>query len=756
MKQTKKVVSAMLAGLMVASCGASALSVSAANTKTAKTGASALSKYYSTNSKGIGAKKTISVDGSISDWDSSMLIAQGAANDDPRVYRDNSMYEVPIDEYALYGCWDDNNLYLMWEMTNVQDVVAPSDDYPLSQGILYETMNVPFFIAVDTGKSDKIGNKCQLQTSGTIWNSGITFEENVNRIIAISTNGANGPFVYSGDSSGLNAKEVYNSTTSGITFKYGKGILSSAVNGIDGGYGVNNGRKVGDVCSDSAKWVDFNSKGHNSSKLDFHYEMAIPLKDLGVTSSDVANTGLGVMVVATMGKSGMDSLPYDIAVNDNADQPDTESQENNSFEKSDPDNFTVPFARIGNGDVVVTPPSQGTDLDVDPTGEPIISATSNIFPQNECEAFEGDTITVKYDLKSAENIVNGQWTLTYNTEYLSLDPDKNSDLMPNVVGEVTNQVNENTIKGAFSNLDAFDFKTSKSFVEVTFDVLKDINSKAVVDLNVKELSVKDGSSYKNVVKNSSIIDNSLECETNFDTYSATNEITVNAKSNLSGITPNSITVDKNAGTVTVDYELKSTMKLVNIDWALNYDSSKLRVSSVNTESSVMPNIEGAYVNLAYTSSQIRGNASNLEFYDFTTKKSLVQVTFDIVGKGTTNVNLDVSALSVGYKDSTGKTVYTAAVKNGTEIDLSSKTGFTKSSITGSANVSSAGTKIADVNGDGRINIMDATAIQMHLANKTLLSDAGYSVADANGDGKVDVNDVTTIQKYIAKAGKLAG
>lgn len=61
-----------------------------------------------------------------------MLIAQGAANDDPRVYRPNSMYEVPIDLYALYGAYDDN-LYLMWEMTNVQDVVDRGDDYPLSQ-----------------------------------------------------------------------------------------------------------------------------------------------------------------------------------------------------------------------------------------------------------------------------------------------------------------------------------------------------------------------------------------------------------------------------------------------------------------------------------------------------------------------------------------------------------------------------------------------------------------------------------------------
>ena len=43
----------------------------------------------------------------------------------------------------------------------------------------------------------------------------------------------------------------------------------------------------------------------------------------------------------------MDSLPYDMAMNDNADLPDTSSQVNNSYEKSDEDTFTVAMANIG-------------------------------------------------------------------------------------------------------------------------------------------------------------------------------------------------------------------------------------------------------------------------------------------------------------------------------------------------------------------------------------------------------------------------
>ncbi|MBR2175448.1 MAG: starch-binding protein, partial [Clostridia bacterium] len=316
--------------------------------KTTSSSAS-LASYYSTNKAGVGKNKTIKVDGDLSDWDSSMLIAQGTANDDPRVYRPNSMYEVGVDLYALYGAYDDSNLYLMWEMTNVQDVVAPNDNYPLSQGTLWQTQEFPFFIAIDTGKSsDAIGNKGQLTTGGTIWGSGLSFKNSFNRLISINTKGGNGPFVYSGDSTGLNPVEILNATTSKISMKYGKGILSKNVYGINGAYGVNNNRVVGDMTNESAAWVDFNTKGHDSASMDFFYEMSIPLSELGITKSDIESNGIGVLLLATMGKSALDCLPYDLSMNDNADLDDSAgSQENNSFEKSDEDYITTAFARIG-------------------------------------------------------------------------------------------------------------------------------------------------------------------------------------------------------------------------------------------------------------------------------------------------------------------------------------------------------------------------------------------------------------------------
>ncbi|MGN1457103.1 MAG: starch-binding protein, partial [Acutalibacteraceae bacterium] len=320
-----------------------------------------LASQYAINANGKGKNKTITVDGDVSEWDSSMLIAQGAANDDPRVYRPNSMYEIPYDAYAMYGAWDDTNLYLMIEMTNVQDVVAPNDNYPLSSNATVD--NIPMFIYIDTGKSDAIGNNGLTQKGTSLWGCQTTVTNSFNRVIALSSGvGKNGPYIYSGDSTGINPVEIGNAQTSGITYKSGKGIASSKVIGINGGYGEYNNRVLGDMCSDSSAWVDFNTLNHNSSSMDYNYEISIPLSILGITKSDIESNGVGVLFVHSSGASGMDCLPYDLTMNDSADQSDPQSNPENSLEKSDADNITTSFARIGNGGVI--PPQPTTPLQV--------------------------------------------------------------------------------------------------------------------------------------------------------------------------------------------------------------------------------------------------------------------------------------------------------------------------------------------------------------------------------------------------------
>ena len=56
----------------------------------------------------------------------------------------------------------------------------------------------------------------------------------------------------------------------------------------------------------------------------------------------------------------------------------------------------------------------------------------------------------------------------------------------------------------------------------------------------------------------------------------------------------------------------------------------------------------------------------------------------------------------------------------------------------------------DVNGDGKVNIKDATQIQKAAAKILTLTEAEALRADVNADNKVNIKDATAIQKYVAK------
>lgn len=62
--------------------------------------------------------------------------------------------------------------------------------------------------------------------------------------------------------------------------------------------------------------------------------------------------------------------------------------------------------------------------------------------------------------------------------------------------------------------------------------------------------------------------------------------------------------------------------------------------------------------------------------------------------------------------------------------------------------SSSNIKIGDVNNDGKISVMDATAIQKHTAKLIVLDEQQCIAADVDFDKKVSVKDATLIQKYI--------
>jgi hypothetical protein len=55
--------------------------------------------------------------------------------------------------------------------------------------------------------------------------------------------------------------------------------------------------------------------------------------------------------------------------------------------------------------------------------------------------------------------------------------------------------------------------------------------------------------------------------------------------------------------------------------------------------------------------------------------------------------------------------------------------------------------LGDVNGDGLVNVIDATTIQKYIVNQTKLSSKGLILADVDGNGVVNIVDATSIQKH---------
>lgn len=306
-------------------------------------------KYYWTNKGGaVGTNKTIS---DWSDWSESDKIVQGAANDDPRVFCQWSMHEPQTDAYALYAAYDDTNLYLMVELTNVQDVVAPQDNYPISDNGQYWNRGTPFFMAFETGKGK--GGDGTMADGSYVWGSKVGYsEKNVDTMIVCHSNPSKGtPGVFYTDSKGLFSYDdslckKFTGTGVEVTWDGGaqktQGILSEEIWGIKE-VGTGQGRVIENISTDT--YVDFNTLGHDKNQ-DLKWQMKVPLKALNITKSELETNGIGVMFVISDGGSGMDCLPWDATMVDNASKP-YSKDESTSAEKEDEDIITVPFARIG-------------------------------------------------------------------------------------------------------------------------------------------------------------------------------------------------------------------------------------------------------------------------------------------------------------------------------------------------------------------------------------------------------------------------
>ncbi|MGN1432731.1 MAG: dockerin type I repeat-containing protein, partial [Ruminococcus sp.] len=232
------------------------------------------------------------------------------------------------------------------------------------------------------------------------------------------------------------------------------------------------------------------------------------------------------------------------------------------------------------------------------------------------------------------------------------------------------------------------------------------------------------------------------------TSPVTDTLKVNATSNI--LSPVSQEYNKDTSTVTVSYKLKSSMELVNSQWCLTYDSSKLSYDPQKNTSGIMPNVKNAVINTNLTN-KIRGDFSSLALYDFTTEKDFVTVTFDVIGTGETTIDLDVEILGVAYINDNYDVITAYPVDYSKFVDITSTPGFENMKLSGriTLNVPIETILYGDVNDDGIINVTDATLVQKYAAELTTLSADALKRADVNFDGVVNVHDSTLIRKYAA-------
>ena len=207
-------------------------------------------------------------------------------------------------------------------------------------------------------------------------------------------------------------------------------------------------------------------------------------------------------------------------------------------------------------------------------------------------------------------------------------------------------------------------------------------------------------------------------------------------------------------TVCVEYVLDSSMDVVNAEWALTYDKTKLELDTVRSKD-YMPNIPNEVTNVKTADGKVLSNFTDISnLADFKGGKVFVRAYFKVISTGETTVNLNVKTLSVGYIQN-GSLTFKPVVRGSViQPNVTSTPGFEKLVINRNTKVylySDDNVMLGDVTGDGQIDVNDVTAIQLYIAQNQSFTDKQKEAADVNKDGKISVLDVTRVQQYIARS-----
>ena len=188
------------------------------------------------------------------------------------------------------------------------------------------------------------------------------------------------------------------------------------------------------------------------------------------------------------------------------------------------------------------------------------------------------------------------------------------------------------------------------------------------------------------------------------------------------------------------------MDIINGDWKLSFDNSKLSFDASKIKN-IMPVVGNSGVTIGLTS-YIKGNFTNLNGYDFTSNKTFVTVTFDIIGTRDADIDFFVDTLCVGYKKSNGETEYEAIVDYGEKRDITGIDGFENARLSDLKTVIATGEiLIGDIDGTrGDNQGRNAYTALLHRPD-SLTGDACLA-ADTDRNGVISVIDSTWFRYYL--------
>lgn len=173
--------------------------------------------------------------------------------------------------------------------------------------------------------------------------------------------------------------------------------------------------------------------------------------------------------------------------------------------------------------------------------------------------------------------------------------------------------------------------------------------------------------------------------------------------------------------------------VTEVEGAVTYNTDSLRLVTALEEDEdgnypAFPALVKGNLTVNTRENRIKYNAVRLKGYSFGEKTALVRLDFEVIGKDAASIGNHIRNLGSGEV----KLIYLdeelVAPKTSSEAEIYC---------------------IGDVDTDGAITIIDATYIQMFVAEMKELSSVQRLLAEFNGDREIVIDDATCIQRMIA-------